>query len=106
MNKLSILLIFSLLFSISGKAQTVAQNWTKTDCDGNTHTLYNYLDSGKVVIMQFDMMNCSFCTDAAKFTDPLAQRYEKEHPGKLKMFTLGYSNSTVCADMQAWKKQY
>jgi hypothetical protein len=95
-----------VLAFISAKAQTTAQDWTKTDCDGNTHHLFDYLKSGKVVIMQFDMMNCTFCTVAATYTDKIYEDNQKKHPGKIVMFSMGYTNSTVCSDMQDWKDNY
>ncbi len=85
-------------------AQNTAQDWTKTDCDGNTQSLFaDYLDQGKVVLMQFDMMNCGFCTSAAYYTDQIYQDYQVSKPGKVFMFSLGYTNSTVCSSMNSWK---
>jgi hypothetical protein len=103
MKKICFLLLLPFLLSTSGRSQTKAQNWTKTDCDGKSHTLFNYLDSGKVVLMQFDMMNCIYCTTAANATDPIYKDYQKKQPGKLLMFSMGYTNSTTCSQMQSWK---
>jgi len=52
------ILIISLIFSsFSGFGQlpvgTVAPNFTLTDINGNTHTLYDYLDQGKTVVIDF-----------------------------------------------------
>ena len=94
------------MFLFSGSlahAQTTAQDWTKTDCEGNAHTLFNDLDNGKVVLMQFDMMNCTYCTVAAYNTDQIFKDFGVSNPGKVLMYSMGYTNTTVCSDMKNWK---
>src|ERR1039458_4474951 len=100
-----LLVLFSLFFFTGGLAyaQTTAQDWTKTDCDGNTHTLYNDLDNGKVVLMQYDMMNCTYCTAAAYNTDQIFKDFGVSDPGRVLMYSMGYSDATVCNDMKSWK---
>lgn len=39
----------------------IAPNWTLTDINGNPHTLYNYLDAGKVVIIDVSATWCYPC---------------------------------------------
>ena len=98
------ILIAALLLAVNSTfAQTTAQNWTKTDCDGNAWTLFDQLDKGKVVLLQFDMMNCGLCTSAALYTDQIYSDYQTSHPGKMLMFSMGYDNYTVCSDMSSWK---
>ena len=105
--KAIVFLMLLIGLNINGMAQkTTAQDWTRTDCDGNTHSLFGYLQGGQIVMMQFDMMNCIYCTTAATYTDKIYQRFNISHPGKLVMVSMGYTNSTVCSDMQAWKNKY
>lgn len=43
------------------QAGSIAPNWTFNDMNGQSHTLYNYLDSGYAVIMDISATWCSPC---------------------------------------------
>jgi SprB repeat/Secretion system C-terminal sorting domain len=61
--------LFSILFcgllSYSAKAQlndgTTAPNWTMSDINGTTHTLYDDLNLGKAVVLDFSAAYCPTC---------------------------------------------
>ena len=71
-----LLLIFTFLISINTYAQSgllagtgYAPNFTVNDINGNSHTLYNYLDSGKVVVLEFMSVTCGHCIQHAAGTE-------------------------------------
>lgn len=65
-NKIFYLQLFYVFFfSFSGFGQlqngTTAPNFTLTDIEGNQHELYQYLDQGKTVYLDFFACHCPFC---------------------------------------------
>lgn len=55
-------------------AQPPAQDFTITDPDGNTHTLYaDYLDQGKTVVIKFFFTYCPPCNAMAPLMEPFYQ---------------------------------
>jgi thiol-disulfide isomerase/thioredoxin len=64
MKQLILLLVLGL-FAFTSKAQlssgSLAPNWTLTDINGESHTLYDYLDEGKTVFLIFSATWCPPC---------------------------------------------
>jgi hypothetical protein len=106
-------LVITLLLSVPTFAQTEARNWTKTDCDGVTHSLFSELDAGNVVILDFAMtymdqaqtVMCSPCSTATKTLEGLHARYEASMPGKVMHYAIAYDDSYDCTQMEKWKAQ-
>ncbi len=76
------LIIF--LFFISAKAQVgveIAPDFSVKDVQSNTHHLYEYLDAGKYVVIDFFTTNCGPC-----------QTYASEISASYEYFGCNYSN--------------
>lgn len=74
MKNLITLLIFAALASNS-QAQT-ASNFTHTDIDGNSHTLYDELANGNIVVLKFFTNWCSVCHNSASSVISLYNSYQ------------------------------
>lgn len=115
MTKNLFLVVFaSFLFTASLHAQsvgTVARNWTMTDCAGVDHTLYDELDSGNVVVMDFAMTYmggttvCPSCSTATDAIQKLHSQLELKYPGKIRHYALAYSDTYDCNEMSQWEDQ-
>ena len=88
--------VFACLSMGSTNAQTVAADWTLSDCDGNSHNLFTYLNNEEVVIMAF-AMGCSSCYDAGPGLIGKRNDYAVSHPGKVKAFYMDYWAGNDCA---------
>src|SRR4051812_35007570 len=86
---------FLLLASAVAQSQSI-QNWTKTDCDGQKHTLFSELDSGNVVIMDFAMTHCLPCSTATAALTQLHAGFEATNPGNVRHYAIGYIDDYTC----------
>ena len=103
-----LLLAVALITSgFMSSAQTVAQDWSKTDCDGNTWQLFPMLDSGKVVVMEFVMpTSCAGCRNAAGYLEDIWGQFNASNPNKVEMFAIAYNNTYTCTQLANWKTTY
>lgn len=94
--------ILALLFSASSIfAQTTATNWTATDCDGTSHTLFNELDSGKVVVFVW-VMPCSSCIAPAKTAYNAVQSFATSNPGIVRYYLADDLGDATCTSLNSW----
>ena len=96
-----LLLILFLSFSKAGESQTIAQDWTKDDCNGVSHNLFSELDSGYVIMLEF-VMQCGTCIAAAADLNTIYNDFEISNPGRLKYYMIDYSSGFSCDTMTAW----
>ncbi len=97
-----LLLSLFIIAAISGSAQNTSQNWTHTDCiNNNNYTLFNILDSNKVVVMEFEM-GCTSCVTAATALEQMKQSYDVTNTGQVKFFLMDYWSSHTCSNVQTF----
>lgn len=104
MKKITILgSFFALCFAISTYAQApqTATNFTLNDCDGIEHNLFTELEEGNVIVIEFEM-GCLPCVGGRKALAKIQNQFEATHPGKLRIYTMGYSANMKCATVQSW----
>ncbi len=97
--------LFTLLFmlcAVAGFAQT-APDFTVTNSDGQTKSLYaDYLNQGKVVVIEAFFTTCPPCNAHAPFWQALYQSQLAAHPGQVEFIML----STLQTDNNAKVAQY
>ncbi len=97
---MSLVLILSLSHI---QAQTTVMDFTKTDCNGVQTNLFQQLDSGYVIILEYVMLpNCSPCVTAGKGLKNILQSGKISQPERVKMFQISYDNTTTCSALKTW----
>jgi len=84
------------------QAQTTAMNFVIEDCNGSPHELYDDLDAGKAVIIEFFMTSCSPCVTAGDVLEVMKTDLMAEFPGMIKAYAFGYNNSYSCSTVLNW----
>lgn len=97
-----LILSLSLLAAVTAaNAQTYATNWTATDCNSVSHTLFNTLDSGKIIVFVW-VMPCASCKNGAKAAYNAVQSFATTNPGKVRMYMADDLGDASCSSLQSW----
>ncbi len=80
-----------------------APNFTVTDTHGDTHTLYQYLDSGKVVVLDFFFTTCIPCQYYSPQVNAAYKKYGC-NTGKVIFMSIDYNDTN--AEVTAYDEQY
>jgi Secretion system C-terminal sorting domain len=101
--KKSLLFIASIiLFSFVSKAQTMAMDFDRMDCNGVHHHLNADLDSGKFVLLHFFMPSCTSCPPPAKRIQYMANNILATHPGTITGYAFPFTNTSPCSYNTGW----
>ncbi len=97
-----ILFASTLLVAAYSNSQTTAMDFTQDDCNGNPHHLFQDLEDGNVVILEFFMTNCGSCVVAGNKLESVKADLLASFPNKLKSYAFGFSNSYTSAQVLNW----
>ncbi|HEY0031414.1 MAG TPA: redoxin domain-containing protein, partial [Bacteroidia bacterium] len=100
---LSFLLFFSVTFSKAQTTLTTAVDFTVTDTDGNTHNLFNILNSGKYVCMDFFFTTCGPCQTTCPFYKETFTNYGCNTQD---VFFISIDNGDTDAEVDAYEAAY
>ena len=74
-------------------AQT-APNLVVADMEGKTHNLYEYLDAGKSVLLDFFITDCIPCQDGAKYMNEFWDHYGPHGSNQTETLSIEVSPNT------------
>ncbi|MFM9944487.1 MAG: T9SS type A sorting domain-containing protein [Bacteroidia bacterium] len=100
MKKINILILFIFL-ALSSFSQTTATNFNGNDCSGNNHDLFEELNNGKVIVIDW-VMPCSSCLGPSKTAYNIVQSYASSNPGKVLMYVCDDYANTSCTSLGSW----
>ncbi len=100
---LSGLFLCSLPYSTNAQVGNNAPNFTVTDTHGDTHTLYQYLDSGKVVVLDFFFTTCIPCQ---YYSPQVNAAFEKYGCNTGEVFFMSIDYNDTDAEVLAYDEQY
>ncbi len=90
-----------MLAAAISNGQTTATNWTATDCNGLSHTLFSQLDSGKVIVFAW-VMPCGSCVNPSKTAYTAVQSFAASNPGKVRFYLADDLGDASCSTLSSW----
>lgn len=99
------LVLFLLIMDKSNAQQITALDWTKTDCIGKSHHLFDLLNKGYLVITEYVMLDCQPCITAANSIEKMKISLDKLYRNKILYYTVGYNDKYSCTELLKWKSE-
>ena len=100
--KKTLMIILAILTTLGfGYAQTTATDFTTDDCNGISHSLFDELDNGNVIVIAW-VMPCGPC---ATYTIPAysaVQSFATSNPGQVSFYLVDDFANTNCATLTGW----
>jgi len=92
--------LFILCLNFQAKAQ-IATNFTEDDCEGVSHTLFDELDEGKVIVIAW-VMPCGSCSYFGSRAYDAVQTFAETHPGMVEFYLTDDYANTSCSSISNW----
>lgn len=87
--------------TISLTAQTTATNFTANDCVGASHTLFDELDAGKIIVIAW-VMPCGVCAPPSLAAYNAVQGFASSNPNTVNFYLVDDIADTPCSTLTTW----
>lgn len=94
-------LLLLLVFYFNLSFSQFATNFSCNDCNDNKHDLFNELDSGYIIVLDW-VMPCISCIAPSKTAYNIIQSYSDSFPGKIRMYICDDLADTYCPSIVSW----
>ncbi len=110
-----VLILFgTVVFLTLGSGNSMAQldghgnapDFTLTDIDGTEHHLYDYLDSGKVVLIDFFATWCGICRSNTPLLEDIYNKYGPGGSGVMELLSLEAYTPTTDLEVREFMETY
>ena len=100
--KKTLMIILVILTSLGFVyAQTTATDFTTNDCNGTSHTLFDELDNGDVIVIAW-VMPCNPCATYTLPAYSAVQSFATSHPNQVHFYLVDDYANTTCATLTSW----
>ena len=100
--KKPLLIILAILTNLGfGYAQTTATDFTTNDCNGISHSLFDELDNGDVIVIAW-VMPCAPCATYTLPAYSAVQSFATSNPGQVHFYLVDDFANTNCATLTGW----
>ena len=96
--------VLMLLCVVSFSSSLFAQNatdFTTDDCNGISHSLFDSLDAGNVIVIAW-VMPCGGCIDYAQYAYDAVQSFSGSDPERVDFYLVDDYANTSCANLVNW----
>ena len=96
-----VLFTISALCTISAAQAQTAPDFTATDCNSVSHSLYTELNAGKTVVITW-VMPCGSCVNGGKAAQNAVASFNTSNPGKVVYWMIDDFGDTPCPTLSSW----
>ncbi len=90
-----------MLLSVISVAQSTATDFMVDDCNGVTHSLFDSLDAGNIIVIAW-VMPCGACAIYGKYAYDAAYSFALSHPGSVDFYLVDDYANTSCSNLVNW----